>query len=751
MRKSINSATQKFEDQITEELVLDAVPTVNSFNGVTSDGVARAIAGASGEVPQVTESDNGKVLKAIYDEGGPAVEWADVPSGVPEYSAADEGKVLGVITEGVEDTPALGWVEQPADELPSYTTSEDGKVLGVVDNSGTAELQWVGQQGGAVIVTPSSSYEDVLAAYTAGKPVVFKHTVGNINFLYALTKYDSSEGNYAYPGVFLFTQWTGSTVDGYTHVLSGNLGVSMYTCYRNGNGATVWSTEAKYPLPTVSSGDSGKALRVNSSGKWAPATISEVPASTAADENKVLTVNSSGSPVWAAAQGGGGDQPLPASPAYSLRFQFSDPSFDPTTPLAVTNGTWSAVDAAKGIWDFTYQNSNWTDVFIGKFVASIMGNVHADIIGGDLAGVTHAEHLFADCDRIKKFNLECDISSMVSMAYLFGQWNGGATQELAEFNLKTTNTSNSTHLSAINGMFQFCDTLKKVSITINGSAPEAGYFLSGAGHLTECTLRGFTGLRDPSYAFNGTTSLESLKIVLQPGNRLFNLTSDCTSMFNGCGLKHMQNEIPPLDCTNVTGVASMFEGAYTQDLPMMVDTGSITDFTGFCQSNNSLRAIPFIDVSSAADVGYMFNGCSNVQSGALALYKQLAAKATPPSTTTGCFTNCGSGTVSGNDELAKIPTSYGGLGYENASTASVTLSVNDLVVSDSVDVTSITVNPGVTSGIVQWVVNSTTTLPTVTDGTNALKAAVNNPSSLTVGRTVQVSILNGTWVCAEFA
>jgi hypothetical protein len=147
----------------------------------------------------------------------------------------------------------------------------------------------------------------------------------------------------------------------------------------------------------------------------------------------------------------------------------------------------------------------------------------------------------------------------------------------------------------------------------------------------------------------------------------------------------------------------------------------------------------------------MFYGCTNVQSGALALYKQLSTKPTPPTYYASCFLNCGSNTESGNIELAKIPTSYGGLGYENASTASVTLTMNDLVISDSVDVTSITVDSGVTSGIVQWTVASTTTLPTVTDGTNPLKASVNNPASLTVGRTVQVSILNGTWVCAEFA
>ena len=86
--KVINSESQAYRPVLTDTLVLDAVPTVNSFNGVTSDAVARAVAGASGEVPQVTENDNGKVLKAIYDEGGPAVEWGEVESGA-SYTAGD--------------------------------------------------------------------------------------------------------------------------------------------------------------------------------------------------------------------------------------------------------------------------------------------------------------------------------------------------------------------------------------------------------------------------------------------------------------------------------------------------------------------------------------------------------------------------------------------------------------------------------------------------------------------------------------
>ena len=156
MRKIINSTSPKYEDQITEELIFDTAPTVNSFNAVTSDGVARAIAGASGEVPQVTENDNGKVLTAIYDAGGPAVEWGSGPTVDQTYDADSTNAQSGVAVAEAIAGISIPTVDQAYDadstnaqsgvavagaissvrQVPSSASGDSGKVL-TVNSQGT--------------------------------------------------------------------------------------------------------------------------------------------------------------------------------------------------------------------------------------------------------------------------------------------------------------------------------------------------------------------------------------------------------------------------------------------------------------------------------------------------------------------------------------------------------------------------------------------------------------------------------------
>ena len=471
-----------------------------------------------------------------------------------------------------------------------------------------------------------------------------------------------------------------------------------------------------------------------------------VPDYTTSEDGKVLgVVDNAGTASLQWVSAGGGDQPLPAIPAYSIRFQFSDTSFDPTTPLAVTNGTWSPVDAGSGIWDFTYQNSDWNSLFYGIITSSNV-NGTVDIIGGNMSGVSTATRLFKDCSSLANVrivspwgdgNTELDLSYMLE--------HSGAT----EIYLDMSGSNSIYGAPYFSYMAHECSSLKKFTLENPGLHPRFGHILHDCFALREATIEGFDEISNAEAMF--TSSYNLAKITLTPTQPAIKVNTSAESMFYRTGSAVETIEYP-FDLNACNTARGMFAQCTIGQLPVLLNTGNVGDFSSFCDTATELRSIPYIDVTNAYAVEQMFYGCTNVQSGALALYQQLSTKSTPLTYYSACFSNCGSSTVSGTIELAKIPAYYGGLGYESASSASVELLVNDLVVNDSVDVTSITVYSGVTSGIVQWTVASTTTLPTVVDSSNnPLKASVNNPASLTVGRTVQVSILNGTWVCAEFA
>ena len=94
----------------------------------------------------------------------------------------------------------------------------------------------------------------------------------------------------------------------------------------------------------------------------------------------------------------------------------------------------------------------------------------------------------------------------------------------------------------------------------------------------------------------------------------------------------------------------------------IIGSGSVSNINGMCSGCTSLTSVPLFDTSSVTDCDTAFMGCTSVVSGALALYQQMSSQATPPSSHTDCFTDCGSNTVTGAAELAQIPSSWGGTG-----------------------------------------------------------------------------------------
>lgn len=84
----------------------------DSLNPVTGAAVAKAVASASGEVPVIGNSDNGKVLTAVVDGSDKHVEWGDAPKELPA-SLGTAGQVLAV------NAGATG-VEWTNPQVPAY-------------------------------------------------------------------------------------------------------------------------------------------------------------------------------------------------------------------------------------------------------------------------------------------------------------------------------------------------------------------------------------------------------------------------------------------------------------------------------------------------------------------------------------------------------------------------------------------------------------------------------------------------------
>lgn len=139
---------------------------------IIEDGASvEGMPGTGGDLPGVTDADDGKILGV--SEG----EWhkMDLPTELPAVTASDNGKVLGV-SEG-----EWGKVDIPS-ELPAVTASDNGMLLGVAEGewgkvdapSGgslpvkTIEVSGLWTTGNVSVSFPSGFDREDLEAYAEG-------------------------------------------------------------------------------------------------------------------------------------------------------------------------------------------------------------------------------------------------------------------------------------------------------------------------------------------------------------------------------------------------------------------------------------------------------------------------------------------------------------------------------------------------------------------------------------------------------
>lgn len=355
----------------------------------------------------------------------------------------------------------------------------------------------------------------------------------------------------------------------------------------------------------------------------------------------------------------------PAIPAGGIRFRFSDPTYDPTQESwGAYPNTWTRVTEMEGnVWDHT--GNVLTNKYRNKFqdtsnLVEILGTNH---VMGDAAGAGYWDGIFSNCTALvyADFSNEvrpCTVSSFFSgctrlrevvfapMTSFASTFYGCTSLESVHFDYPTTGCTSFSHT------FDGCSRLTYISPYLyTGSATTISGMFYGCTLLENFPDIDCTNCTDASAAFFNCPGLAQLNIS-NTGSLI-----DCHAMFSNCT---SLLEAPDISLANATSCARMFSSCSSMTRAMDYNTDNATDLSHMFEGCSSLRDVPRIKTASAVDVTQMFRYCNNVESGALALYNQMSSQATPPTTYSLCFQNCGSNTTTGAAELAQIPTSWGG-------------------------------------------------------------------------------------------
>lgn len=348
-----------------------------------------------------------------------------------------------------------------------------------------------------------------------------------------------------------------------------------------------------------------------------------------------------------------------------IRFRFSDPTYDPTQESwGLYPNTWTRVTAMEGnVWDHTgnvlvnkyankFQNaSNLVEVLSTNhaFGTSSYSGFFDGIFSGCTALVyadfsnesrpCTVSSFFYGCSRLR----EVKFAPMTSFASTFREC---TSLESVDFTAQTTGCT------SFSRTFDGCVRLTNVSSNLyTGSATTISSMFNGCSALVSLPGISCASCTDASSAFSDCSSLTSVNLS-NTGS-----LSNCQYMFSGCT---SLLQAPDISLANAASCDHMFSGCSSITTAPAYNTDSATDMSHMFHGCGSLTAVPLIKTASATNVTEMFRLCTHVESGALALYNQMSSQTNPPTAYSRCFKHCGSSTVPGSAELAKIPTSWGG-------------------------------------------------------------------------------------------
>lgn len=207
------------------------------------------------------------------------------------------------------------------------------------------------------------------------------------------------------------------------------------------------------------------------------------------------------------------------------------------------------------------------------------------------------------------------VSRILSFGGLF--YNNSSLQEVLG--------ANATGIKAMNSMFKGCT------------------------HLTTVPLFDTSTVTNIAGMFDGCTGLTSVPLFDTSSVTLMN------SFFRSCSALA---SVPLFDTSSVIDISGMFSGCSSLTTSPLFDTSSVIRMGGMFYGCAALTSIPLFDTSSVVNMDQAFELCTNVQTGALALYQQASTQTTPPSSHTYTFSSTGINTVTGAAELAQIPSDW---------------------------------------------------------------------------------------------
>lgn len=393
-----------------------------------------------------------------------------------------------------------------------------------------------------------------------------------------------------------------------------------------------------------------------------------------------------------------------------LRFTFSLPDYDPTVAGVGPHGTWTKVETSnKNEWDWTTEGVSTSGEFKNAFRdSSNLVSVRCKIFESSL----NAYNLFYNNSALISVYLQ-NASGIYGSAISFfegctnlknivltGANNIENTPYFAGYcsNLESVYMDSLENCTSLSTAFTDCTRLKDVRIGYIPNVTRLYTTFRNCSNL-ESVYLDIPSVTTCYQAFYGCSKLKN--VVLKNTGNVENLdstfgqcvaletapdldTSSCTtfcSVFFNCkslkyvpvyetsnctdfyeAFKQCENiESIKIDVSSAFSMQEMFSGCTgLLDVEFIGNTGNVENFTGLFKDCRSLKNLPFFDTSSAENVISMFDGCINVESGAVEMYEQMSASANI-SYYADCFTDCGINTIGGIGDLTKIPTSWGGL------------------------------------------------------------------------------------------